>query len=132
MDNLIGTVALEKNREGIKANTAPVEENRKIGTRASDIQDAIQRTNGCTTTSTPFLGLIRDLGVVEPDDDPLSCLADEQPTGDTGKERRPPRRPLVADVDPRLEVRKKRTAICVAASALCSFSSHLVYAHRKT
>eukprot|EP00904_Undaria_pinnatifida_P005226 jgi/Undpi1/1833/HiC_scaffold_12.g05220.m1 len=43
-----------------------------------------------------------DLGVVEPDDDPLSCLADEEGDAGGGNGGRPPMRLLVAPVDPKL------------------------------
>lgn len=46
-------------------------------------------------------GLFRDLGIVEPDDNPLSCLADEE---DVAGGRRPKMRFLVAPVDPELAV----------------------------
>ena len=46
-----------------------------------------------------------DLGVVEPDDDPLSCLADEEGDAGGGNGGRPPMRLLVAPVDPKLAVR---------------------------
>lgn len=45
--------------------------------------------------------LFRDLGIVEPDDDPLSCLADEVDDAGGG---RPNMRFLVAPVDPELAV----------------------------
>lgn len=45
-------------------------------------------------------GLFHDLGIVEPDDDPLSCLADEE--NDVGG--RPKMRFLVEQVDPKLAV----------------------------
>jgi len=46
-------------------------------------------------------GLFRDLGIVEPDDNPLSCLADEENSDGRG---RPQMRFLVAPVDPKLAV----------------------------
>lgn len=46
-------------------------------------------------------GVFRDLGIVEPDDDPLSCLADEEEIAGGG---RPEMRFLVAPVDPELAV----------------------------
>lgn len=46
-------------------------------------------------------GLFFDLGIVEPDDNPLSYLEEEEGRGGRG---RPPRRPLVAPVDPKLAV----------------------------
>lgn len=48
-------------------------------------------------------GLFDDIGVVEPDDNPLSCLVEEEEAGLSGKER-PPRRPLVTPVEPELLV----------------------------
>lgn len=46
-------------------------------------------------------GLFHDLGIVEPDDDPLSCLADEENSVGAG----PRMRFLVEQVDPKLAVR---------------------------
>lgn len=48
--------------------------------------------------------LIYDLGIVEPDDDPLSCLADEEDEAGRGGRRRPTGRALVEPVDPSLPV----------------------------
>lgn len=52
-------------------------------------------------------GLYQKLCIVESDDDPLSCLLDEEHHADRSHDRskgRYPRRPLVAAVDPVLVV----------------------------
>lgn len=52
-------------------------------------------------------GLYQKLCIVEPDDDPLSCLLDEEHHTDRSNDRskgRYPRRLLVAAVDPALAV----------------------------
>eukprot|EP00903_Cladosiphon_okamuranus_P005962 g5886.t1 len=50
-------------------------------------------------------GMFRDLGIIEPDDDPLSCLADEEDGAGRGS---PKMKFLVAPVDPELAAREKK------------------------
>ena len=57
-------------------------------------------------------GLVQDLGVVDPDDDPLSCLKDEEGEAGSGRGRRPPMRRLVAPVDPKLAVSSRAINCC--------------------
>lgn len=55
-----------------------------------------------------------DLGLVEPDDDPLSCLADEEGGTGGGGGGRPPMRLLVAPVDSKLAVSFRcKTWLCL-------------------
>lgn len=60
-------------------------------------------------------GLFHDLGVVEPDDDPLAYVVDEEKSEFGGKGR-PAWRPLVAPVDPKLAVS-------------CIFTAHRSFVH---
>lgn len=73
----------------------------------------------------PTGGLYYNLGVIEPNDDPLSCLVDEE---GEGAERgmgwcRPPMRLLVAPVDPRVAV-SPRTPYRLEILLACTTVSH--------
>ena len=57
-------------------------------------------------------GLIGDFDVVEPDEDPLSCLKEEEGEAGGGRGGRPSMRRLVAPVDPNLAVSSQASAIC--------------------